>query len=210
MKYDFGDFEVNVIVINKNNKNIYFRIDDDLNLVITCPKYMNKIDLKNLITKNEDSLRQMYHKAMSHHQNDDKLAYLGKYYNIIFVQNLERVGFKDGNVYTKNLQMLDKFWEQECLKVFTSEINICRKCFNDLPNFSLKIRKMRTRWGVCNTRDKQITINSELLKKEVWLIDYVIIHEMCHFYEPNHQAGFWALVAAACPKYKEAKKALKE
>ena len=50
----------------------------------------------------------------------------------------------------------------------------------------------------------------ELLKKEVWLIDYVIIHEMCHFYEPNHQAGFWALVAAACPKYKEAKKALKE
>jgi predicted metal-dependent hydrolase len=210
MKYDFKDYEVNVIIINKNNKNIYFRIDDDLNLVVTAPKYMKKIDIKNLIKKNEESLNKMYKRALSHRKNSDKFAYLGKYYNIVFVSDIPKVGFKEDVVYTKDLKMLDSFCSRECLKVFTGEINICRNCFNNLPNFSLKVRKMKTRWGVCNTRKKQITLNSELLKKELWLIDYVIIHEMCHFYEPNHGKNFWTLVEQACPKYKEAKKALKE
>ena len=69
---------------------------------------------------------------------------------------------------------------------------------------------MRTRWGVCNTRKKIITLNSKLLDYELWIIDYGIIHEMCHFYEGNHGKNFWALVEQACPRYKEAKKALKE
>ena len=67
---------------------------------------------------------------------------------------------------------------------------------------------MRTRWGVCNTRTNTITLNSELLKKEIELIDYVIIHEMCHFFEQNHSKQFWNLVSMACPDYKEKRKKL--
>ena len=74
---------------------------------------------------------------------------------------------------------------------------------------SLKFRKMRTRWGVCNTSKKQITLNTELLKKEIDLIDYVIIHELCHFYESNHSKNFWNLVGQAYPNYKEARKRLR-
>jgi predicted metal-dependent hydrolase len=209
LKYDFGDFVVNVIVEHKNNKNVYFRIDDKLNLLVTCPKYMLEIDIKNLIDKNEDSIKKMYKKAINKNKDNDKFRYLGKKYDIVFASNLPKVGFKNDIVYTENLEMLDKFWEAECLHVFTGEIDICRKCFSELPDFKLRVRKMKTRWGVCNTRDKIITLNSELLHYEIWVIDYVIIHEMCHFYEGNHGKHFWELVATACPKYKEAKKALK-
>lgn len=210
MKYDFKDYLVNVIIINKNNRNVYFRVDNESNLVVTCPKYMNSTDIKNLIKSNETSLKKMISKSLKKQANADKFRYLGKYYEIIFVQNLERVGFKENRVYTRDLEMLDKFWTAECLHVFTSEIDICKKCFADLPNFSLKIRKMKTRWGVCNTRKKQITLNSRLLEYEPFIIDYVIIHEMCHFYEGNHSKNFWDLVSQACPKYKEARKALRE
>lgn len=210
MKYDFKDYLVNVNIIYKNNRNVYFRVDEESNLIVTCPKYMNEIDIKNMIKTNEDSLKKMIARSLKRKENSDKFKYLGKYYEIIFTPSIEKIGFKDNKVYTKDLNMLEKFWEKECLHVFSSEIDICRKCFIDLPNFSLKIRKMKTRWGVCNTKKKQITLNSRLLEYEPWIIDYVIIHEMCHFYEGNHGNNFWDLVSQACPKYKEARKALRD
>ena len=69
---------------------------------------------------------------------------------------------------------------------------------------------MKTRWGVCNRKDNVITLNTELIKKKVDLIDYVIIHEMAHFYEGNHSRKFWKIVEEACPRYKELRKALKK
>ncbi len=210
MKYDFKDYLVNVNIIYKNNRNVYFRVDEESNLIVTCPKYMNEIDIKNMIKTNEDSLKKMIARSLKRKENSDKFKYLGKYYEIIFTTSLKKVGFKDNKVYTKDFAMLDEFCKKECLHVFSSEIDICRKCFADLPNFSLKIRKMKTRWGVCNTRKKQITLNSRLLEYEPWIIDYVIIHEMCHFYEGNHGNNFWDLVSQACPKYKEARKALRD
>ena len=136
--------------------------------------------------------------------------YLGKKYDIVYT-NIDEVRLGDNKVFLSRNIDIDKWLKKEALRIFSEHLNDCYQNFTrGIPKPSLRIRKMKTRWGVCNTRKKQITLNSELLKKELWLIDYVIIHEMCHFYEPNHQAGFWALVAAACPKYKEAKKALKE
>ena len=68
---------------------------------------------------------------------------------------------------------------------------------------------MKTRWGVNNQLSKTITLNSELLKKDLDLLDYVIIHELCHFYEANHSSAFWAHVEEYYPKYKEARKRLR-
>ena len=68
---------------------------------------------------------------------------------------------------------------------------------------------MKTRWGVCNRGNNTITLNTELLKKDIDLLDYVIIHELCHFYEPNHSANFWNWVAKYYPNYKEARKRLR-
>ena len=69
---------------------------------------------------------------------------------------------------------------------------------------------MKTRWGVCNRSNNTITLNSELLKKEITLLDYVIVHEMCHFKHPNHSKDFWNEVSKYYPYYKLARKKLKE
>ena len=95
-------------------------------------------------------------------------------------------------------------------KVFEQEVSICRNCFASLPRFTLKTRKMKTRWGVCNRKDNIITLNTELIKKDIELLDYVIIHEMAHFYEGNHSKAFWDIVAKACPSYKERRSRLKK
>ena len=69
---------------------------------------------------------------------------------------------------------------------------------------------MKTRWGVNNVTKRIITLNSELLRKDVDLIDYVIIHELCHFYEANHSNKFWYQVSLRYPDYKMARKRLRD
>ena len=69
---------------------------------------------------------------------------------------------------------------------------------------------MTTRWGVCNRTDKVVTLNSELVKRTKEELDYVIIHELCHFYEGNHSSRFWEHVSKYCPNYKYLRKTMKE
>ena len=80
----------------------------------------------------------------------------------------------------------------------------------NIPEFQLRIRKMKTRWGVCNYVKKTVTLNSELIKYERTIIDYVIIHEFSHFTHHNHGKEFWALVGTYYPEYKKARKELRE
>ena len=82
--------------------------------------------------------------------------------------------------------------------------------FNNLPNFKLKVRNMKTRWGVCNKSSMSITLNTTLIHKDVTLIDYVIIHELCHLVEMNHSKRFWNLVNSFMPTMSAQKNSIKE
>ena len=112
-------------------------------------------------------------------------------------------------IYVKDNKMLDKWYKEECLKIFKDRIKAQLENFKGIPNFSLRVRKMKTRWGVNNVTKKIITLNSELLHKDVSLIDYVIVHELCHFYEANHSKRFWLEVEKRYPYYKLARKRMR-
>ena len=135
--------------------------------------------------------------------------YLGKKYFIEIKESEMGIRFEGDTVYTPSMKALDLFYKSEVQRVFTSEVEIAKKCFSNLPEFTLKFRNMLTRWGVCNPSKKTVTLNTELLKKDIELLDYVIIHELCHFFEANHSKNFWYLVGLAYPNYKEARKRLK-
>ena len=209
MKFKLNDYIINYEVIRKDNKNLYFRIDENCNLIITAPIFITDEEIKNLITKNSSAILKMYENALERKERNKLFWYLGKSYSVTFDNRYPNVAFEDDKIICQDEKVLMKFYNDECIRVFEEEIDICKKCFSELPEFSLKIRKMRTRWGVCNIKNKTITLNSELLKKDISLIDYVIIHEMTHFFEPNHSKNFWNLVGAAIPDYKEKRKKLK-
>ena len=68
---------------------------------------------------------------------------------------------------------------------------------------------MTSRWGVCNSKLKRVTLNLELIKKEPYCLDYVIVHELSHFIEMNHSNRFWKVVEANYPNYKEVRRIMK-
>ena len=212
MKCELNNEEVEIVLIRKKNKNIYFRVKEDLKLYITCPMYIKEKELYKIIEENKKSIENMYIKQRDKVLPPNTQMYLGNQYSVIYDESKEDVIIDNlqNIIYVKDEDELEDFLMQECDRVFKEEVDKCKQCFRKLPDFTLKKRTMRTRWGVCNRRAYTITLNTELIKKDIDLIDYVVIHEMCHFYEGNHGKAFWNLVSQAYPRYKEARKRLKE
>ncbi len=62
-----------------------------------------------------------------------------------------------------------------------------------------RIRRMKTRWGTCNAAARRIWLNSELAKKPLPCLEYVVVHEMVHLVEPSHNERFREILDRAMP-----------
>ena len=64
------------------------------------------------------------------------------------------------------------------------------------------VQKMKTKWGSCNPQSRSIRLNSELAKKPIECLEYIIVHEMTHLLEPTHNAHFYKLMDQFMPKWR--------
>lgn len=209
MEVQLGEYILPLEIIRKNNKNIYFRFKDNNTLYVTCNRFISEKEVLRLIKKNETSLLKMYKKYLNTSNKSNIFYYLGNPYTIVFDNSLKNIQIDKDMIFIKDENTLNKWLKKECQRVFTEEINKLLPLFNHIPPFKLRIRKMKTRWGVNNVSKNIITLNSELIRKDPDLIDYVIVHELCHFYEANHSSRFWYQVSLRYPDYKQARKELR-
>ena len=72
------------------------------------------------------------------------------------------------------------------------------------------LQRMKTKWGSCNHQAGHIRLNTELVKKPKYLLEYVIVHEMVHLLAPTHSERFVALLDAQYPTWREARAELNE
>ena len=98
------------------------------------------------------------------------------------------------SILHESLPPLIRTWEQR-LNVHVKEYNL---------------RRMKTRWGTCNYRAKQIRLNTELVTKPSHLLEYVLVHEMVHLIVPNHGARFVGLMDEHYPAWREARAQLNQ
>ena len=73
----------------------------------------------------------------------------------------------------------------------------------------ITIRSQRTRWGSCSSKGN-LNFNCLLTQVPEQVMDYVIVHELCHRIEMNHSGRFWKLVEQIMPDYKTHRKWLKD
>lgn len=210
MKVSFNNEDYNVIVIKKKIKNIYFRINDNLDIQVSCPRFAINSEILEIVKKNEKAILRLINLKKRELENDKYFYYLGNKYNIIYDDNYKVPYFENDLVYIINDENLNKFYLNEVKKLFTKRVEALKNDFDNLPEFTLKFRKMKTRWGVCNYGKNIVTLNTELLKKDMTLLDYVIIHELCHFYHHDHSTYFWNEVQKHYPYYKMARKMLRD
>ena len=212
MNFDYkldGDI-YNVLVVKKNNKNSYIKIKDDLTIYVTTNYLTTKGEVKRMLDNEKDFLKRSLSRARKKMEKDELFYYLGKKYDIILVP-FENTEVYDDKIYVKDMKALDKWLKKEMKRIFSERLEYNYNLFDeDIPFPKLKIRSMKTRWGVCNKRDNSITLNSKLIRYSIHEIDYVIIHELSHFVHFDHSKEFWETVRMHMPDYKKSVLILKE
>ena len=200
-----------VIITRKRNiKGTYIRVKDDLKIYVSTNMLYPNFMIKDLISKNYDNLVKMINEQKKRLSNNDGFFYLGKKYNIVYT-DVKSISFDEENVYMNKDFNIDKWYKSKAEVLFKNRLESKYNEYNrSVPHPTLKIRKMKTRWGVCNIKTHNITLNLELIKRDEKYLDYVIVHELTHLVHANHTNRFWACVEENYPNYKRIVKEMKE
>lgn len=100
---------------------------------------------------------------------------------------------------------------EDALALFTQVSDAVFPVFAQVLNGQrpvLKVRQMKTRWGVCVPAKRQITFSLRLAEKPRAAVEYVVLHEYAHFVRADHSPAFWAVVARYMPDYKARRRLL--
>ena len=208
MKIEIDNNVYDIEIIKKNNRNTYVRVKNG-RIVVTTNYLTSKNSIIKLIEDNKDSIVKMIDKDSKKIEKNENFYYFGKKYDVIYGFN--EIDISDDKIYVLDKKSLDKYINKNIIDIFSSRLNYWYNIFEErIPVPNLKIRKMTSRWGVCNIKNHNVTLNYNLSKYDMCCLDYVIVHELSHFIHPNHSSSFWSLVSKYYPKYKECRKMLKE
>jgi predicted metal-dependent hydrolase len=109
-------------------------------------------------------------------------------------------------------RMVVRFLDRQCKAVFGEIIQAVYPMFRKygvaMP--TLRIREMETRWGSSLVKKGIITLNKRLLEAPRNCIEYVVMHEFCHFIHPNHSKSFYGFLTMLMPDWRERKAILEK
>ena len=189
-----------------NNKNTYIRVKEGKIVVTTNYLTPSKM-IEKLIKDNTEFINKCLIKKKKK-KEDTSFKLFGESYDIVY-------GFKDteieeSKIYTKDEKTLNKYLSKYIQNIYQAQLDYYYNLFEEkIPVPNLKIRKMTSRWGVCNIKNHNVTLNLELSKYPKVYLNYVIVHELSHFIHPNHSKEFWLLVSKYCPNYKDIRKSMR-
>lgn len=211
MIYRLDDNDYLVEIIRKGNKSVTIKISDNLTIQVIANSFVTKRYIEDVLDNNHAFLRRAIDAKKKELEKKEKFYYLGKEYDIIVAPSFEEIELYGGKLYISDKKLLDKWIQKQMKNIFMERLKYNYDLFDEnIPFPNLKIRTMKTRWGVCNRKNMSVTLNSELIKRNMEELDYVIIHELSHLVHFNHSAAFWNVVGKYCPNYKRIRKDMKE
>lgn len=226
---NYGTKELFFELKQTNRKSLSIEVYPDNSIKVLAPLKSSLIDIKKVvlkksrwIIKQQNYFGQFLPKTPEReYVSGETHYYLGKGYllkirpgteNIIKLKGgcfyVEYKGNKPQNT-TKNL--LAKWYYQHADKKFSA---ISNQVFSQFKEFHLEkpileIKRMSKRWGSCHQNGK-IIINPEIIKAPTKCIEYVIIHEMCHLVQFNHNKQFYNLLSEKMSNWEKWKNRLEQ
>ena len=217
------DFEYSIRRSAKR-KRLTITVERDCEVIVHAPEAVSEAKIEAILLTKQRWIRdkvnhpQKYQKPLhppgKEIVNGESALYLGRHYKIELVPGKEKtVRFEQKFLIPAWLasgrRTVLRSWYEERAKE-----KILPKVVKFAKQLGVKYGKARLiddlyRWGSC-TPNNNLHFNWRLSKAPVYVIDYMILHELAHLREPNHTPQFWSLVRSQCPKMEKAKQWLKE
>ena len=208
-------------IVYKKRESLGITIDVYGNIQVQVPRETTDERVLQLIEEKWDWIQQkskemkdrLLGQKVKIYDHGEIFLYLGKEFPIKVTQDIntmqDYVVFEEDmlKIYVKQLedakikQALKRFYYQECKKLVERSIRSYQKHFKTKPR-SIRISDNNSNWGTCDSR-QQLTFNWKLAMAPQQVIDYVVVHEMCHMVHLNHDRSFWRLVGKILPDYEE-------
>ncbi|AJS61330.1 M48 family metallopeptidase [Paenibacillus sp. IHBB 10380] len=205
------EIENNIIEFNVqygNRKKISIHIDSLGLITVKVPKNTSKEIIisamehqgKWILEKSHNIAAVRETPKTKEYHDKGKFLYLGKEYSL---QELIETNELEEEELKRNLK---KFYFSSCKRIIGERIKSYQIQLRVKPK-TIEVVESRTKWGSCSS-DKKLTFNYRLAMAPIEVIDYVIIHELCHLIHINHDRSFWRRVGSIMPDYKQKEKFL--
>lgn len=209
-------------VVKEKRKSLAVEVYPDFTVLVKSPEQAKDFEIKDFIKRKTPWIEKQLNYFKQFNMPEDKFyetgssaLYLGRQYQVIIEKSPLRNIIKvfDNKIYilTPSIQKIDEInhaFQNWFIKraeiIFNERLNVCMKAFPDLKMPKLKIRKLNKRWG-SYLKKHEIVLNPALIKASKASIDYVIYHELCHAYYPNHTDEFYNLLSLKMPNWKKIK-----
>ncbi|WP_338787723.1 SprT family zinc-dependent metalloprotease [Metabacillus sp. FJAT-53654] len=213
--------EINFDIKYKKRTSMGIYIDPFGNVEVQAPKGTPVESVLQLLEEKWDWIQQkskeMKDRALGPnvkvYDHGESFLYLGNAYPIQIYLDInikqDHVVFEGDklHIYVKQVedekikQALKRFYYQQCKALVEKSVQSFQSNFKIKPR-SIRISDNKRTWGTCDSK-LQLTFNWRLAMAPQRVIDYVVVHEMCHMVHLNHDRSFWRLVGKIIPDYKE-------
>lgn len=173
-----------VTVIRSNRKTVAIQVNSDLSVTVRAPRSASEKDIEEILKKKE--------------------AWISKHIEKI-KKTKERLEAEPTEKLTREKVIA---LAEEALKVIPERVEYFAKVIG-VTYGKITIRNQKTRWGSCSSKGN-LNFNCLLMLAPPEVLDYVVVHELCHRKQMNHSKAFWLEVEKVLPNYKEVRKWLKE
>ena len=186
----------NVFVTYKYQRNIYFRYKED-GFHISAPYLTSRKAIEAGINKYFDKLIKQHQKQISHFSfEEDYVFILG-----------EQISLSSLNI--KNNEDLNKYLKKYALNIISEEVEKYRQIMDISMQYRVRIANTNHQYGSNSKKTHTLSFQTSLIHYSLDIIDTVVVHELAHEFERNHQKGFYEIVYKYCPNYKALQKKLK-
>ncbi len=227
LKFEYGTKTIEFEIEYRNRKTLEIGIYPAECIKVVAPKLAHEEDIirvvkskaKWIVQKLFELKDMQYVKREKEYVNGESFMYLGRNYSLQIIKE-QKVKLPVAKLYQGKFYIeantsdqftlrkaMEVWYRKKTLEKVIERVDYYRPHFNIEPN-SIKVKEQKKRWGSC-TSNRDIMFNWKCSMAPFNVLDYIVVHEMCHMVHLNHSKEFWNLVKDILPNYKEQKEWLR-
>lgn len=223
LSYEYGTQRIEFSVVFRNRKTLSIEVEAPNVITVIAPEGTDEVRiLETVKTKSKWIIQRLfdikemeYRKRTKQYVNGEAFIYMGRNYSLQIVQDdkatLPEAKLIRGRFYVYTYsreekvvgQALENWYKDKAREKIQERIKYYQYYFDIKPT-NIIIKDQQKRWGSCTSK-KELLFNWKCIMAPSPVLDYIVVHEMCHLAHMNHSKEFWQLLKRVLPDYENRK-----